>query len=67
MTYLLEHDETARLHFRNVSVSDFDQWLKFFTDPSSFEHWAGAYESPRSNVKNGLPVRLNVMKKRRVE
>ena len=46
MKYLLENEETARLYFRKTNSSYFDQWLNFFEDPSSIEHWVGQYEKP---------------------
>jgi ribosomal-protein-alanine N-acetyltransferase len=46
MKFLLDGEETTRLYFRKINSSDFDYWLEFFKDPSSFEHWAGEYEKP---------------------
>jgi len=46
MKYLLENEETLRFKFRKINDSDFDQWLIFFKDPSSVEHWAGQFEKP---------------------
>ena len=46
MKYLLENEETVRLSFRKITSSDFDHWLEFFRDPSSFEHWAGQFDKP---------------------
>jgi RimJ/RimL family protein N-acetyltransferase len=51
MKYLLENEETTRLQFRKINDSDFDNWLEFFKDPSSFEHWAGEYEKPEIECK----------------
>jgi RimJ/RimL family protein N-acetyltransferase len=46
MKYTLDSEETNRLHFRLVDISDFDSWLDFFKDPSSFAHWIGERKSP---------------------
>ncbi len=51
MKYLLEPEETARLKFRKVNEGDFNQWLEFFRDSSSFEHWAGKFEKPEVECK----------------
>jgi len=46
MTFLLDNQQTARLYFKKISLSDFSQWLEFFKDPSSFIHWAGQFDTP---------------------
>jgi ribosomal-protein-alanine N-acetyltransferase len=51
MKYLLENEETARLLFRKIKNSDFNQWLEFFKDPSSFEHWNGPREKSEAECK----------------
>lgn len=51
MKYLLENEETSRINFRKVDISDFIQWLAFFKDPSSFEHWTGQFEAPEIECK----------------
>jgi len=51
MKYLLHHEETARLRFRSVMPSDFDQWLAFFQSPSSFAHWKHDDEEPEVACK----------------
>jgi len=51
MKYLLYDQETSRLLFKKINNSDFDLWLEFFKDPSSFEHWAGQYEKPEIECK----------------
>lgn len=38
MKYLLDK-ETTRLLFRKIDLSDFDQWLPFFEDPQTHQHW----------------------------
>jgi len=46
VTYLLENQETARLQFRKIKVTDFIPWLPFFNDPALFEHWKGEFLAP---------------------
>ena len=46
MKYLLDQEETNRLYFRLVDLSDFNSWLTFFKDPASFAHWVGERKSP---------------------
>src|SRR6187402_1811357 len=46
MKYTLDSEETNRLQFRLASISDFESWLDFFKDPSSFAHWIGERKSP---------------------
>ncbi len=44
--YLLDGQETDRLIFRKIQESDFDQWLEFFKDTRTSEHWIEEKESP---------------------
>jgi ribosomal-protein-alanine N-acetyltransferase len=37
--YLLEGEQSQRLYFRKVDLSDYKEWLEFFKDPASFAHW----------------------------
>jgi len=46
MKYLLFQEETERLLFRGIDISDFDDWLNFFKDPKSFEHWKRKFQEP---------------------
>lgn len=39
MKYLLDHQQTTRLLFRKIERADFDQWLSFFEDPQTSQHW----------------------------
>lgn len=41
MKYLLEGEETERLHFRKVLKTDFDAWLPFHQEPLSTKYFAG--------------------------
>jgi RimJ/RimL family protein N-acetyltransferase len=46
MHYLLKNIETERLLFTKIDRSHFDQWITFFQDPKSFEHWKAVLQSP---------------------
>ncbi len=46
MKYLLDGQETDRLIFRKILESDYNQWLEFFKDPRTSEHWTEEKESP---------------------
>ena len=46
MKYLLNNEETTRLYFRLIESSDFDKWIHFFKDPSSFKHWIVQRQDP---------------------
>jgi len=43
---LLTGQETERLLFRKLEVSDFDTWLTFHKDPRSTEFWEGLPDDP---------------------
>ena len=38
---------TERLIFKEISFDHFDQWLKFFEDPQTSNHWKEERESPQ--------------------
>lgn len=46
MKFLLEGLETERLQFRNISKSDYPDWVKFFEDPNTSLHWIEEKETP---------------------
>ena len=46
MKYLLNQEETSRLHFRLVDASDFLWWINFYKDPTSFAHWTEKRQDP---------------------
>src|SRR6184192_605376 len=46
MKYLLFQEQTERLLFRGIDISDFDDWLNFFKDQKSFEHWKQKLREP---------------------
>lgn len=41
MKYLLDQEETNRLHFKLVDIADYNSWIDFFRDSSYYEHWIG--------------------------
>jgi [ribosomal protein S5]-alanine N-acetyltransferase len=51
MTYLLPNHQTPRLLFREISLSDFGTWLKFFENPETSKHWAEEKETPNAACK----------------
>ena len=59
MKYLLEKEETERLYFRKIDISDFDSWLPFFKDPTSFEHWIGELHEPEIECENWYKKQFN--------
>lgn len=44
--YLLEHQFTERLIFRKLEESDFEDWLPFYRNPKSTQHWEGLPKDP---------------------
>lgn len=52
MKYLLDCEETERLYFGKVHISDFDSWLPFFKDPASLKHWIGELQEPEVECEN---------------
>ncbi len=59
MKYLLDKEETERLHFRKIERSDFTAWLGFFKDPSSFQHWVTEKKSPEVECENWYTKQFN--------
>ena len=51
MNYLLEGQETERIKFRKVMLSDFSHWLEFHKDSLTSQHWFSEYESPEIECK----------------
>ncbi|OIQ39163.1 MAG: GNAT family N-acetyltransferase [Bacteroidetes bacterium MedPE-SWsnd-G1] len=47
MKFILENQETERLHFRKVETTDFQDWLPFFENPLSFQYWDVELEPPK--------------------
>ena len=46
--FLLHGEDSDRLTFRSVDRRDFAAWLKFFEDPSCFQHWIVEKEIPET-------------------
>ena len=46
MVYLLNNIESKRILFRAIERNDYDHWLPFFKDKSSFQYWVGELQSP---------------------
>lgn len=51
MKYLLENQETERILFRKIDLSDFNEWLVFHTNPITSQHWIAELESPEMECK----------------
>jgi RimJ/RimL family protein N-acetyltransferase len=45
--------------FRRVSKNDFDSWLPFFQDPSSFIHWNQVPDSPERECEKWFVNQIN--------
>lgn len=52
MKYLLDGEETDRILFRKINLSDFNDWLDFHKDPTSTLHWISDFESPEVECEN---------------
>lgn len=59
MKYLLNQEETSRLHFRLVDISDFYTWINFFKDPSSFEYWIERRQDPEIECRQWYEKQFN--------
>ncbi|QOI95974.1 MAG: GNAT family N-acetyltransferase [Flammeovirgaceae bacterium] len=46
MKYLLTNQQTERLWFREVQAGDYPDWLTFFEDPRTQQHWEGVFGTP---------------------
>ena len=46
MKYLLENQETERILFRKIRISDFSAWLEFYKNPNTSLHWISELENP---------------------
>jgi len=45
--YLLENQESERLLYRKVAVTDFEDWLPFYQNPESTRYWEGLPIDPK--------------------
>lgn len=59
MKYLLDGHETERLAFRQVSLADWDQWLAFFHDPTSFQFWDMKMDAPEVECQKWYDKQLD--------
>lgn len=46
LNFLLEGEETERLIFRKLLITDFEDWLPFYEDPRSTQFWDGLPADP---------------------
>lgn len=51
MKYLLKNQESERLLFREVNLSDFSDWLAFHENPNTALYWNATLESPEKECK----------------
>lgn len=51
MNYLLENQETERILFRKITLSDFNDWLAFHSTPITSQHWISELENPEIECK----------------
>jgi|GEM_PF-96002 len=52
MKYLLDGQETERLHFRKLQPDDFSGWLEFFRNPKAIRFWNYQTTDPEQLCKN---------------
>lgn len=46
--YLLTHEASERLFFRNVIPADFESWLPFHEEALSSQYWSGLPQDPKT-------------------
>lgn len=46
--YLLNGQESERLFYRTIRISDFEEWLVFFKTPETSKHWISAVQGPEA-------------------
>jgi len=59
MKFLLDQEETPRIFFQRIGPADFDAWLEFFKDPSSFEHWVTERQAPELECQHWYAKQFN--------
>ncbi|MEH6679237.1 MAG: GNAT family N-acetyltransferase [Sediminicola sp.] len=47
MDYLLTSLETERILFRNIDLGHYKEWIAFFKDPITSQHWTPAVGDPQ--------------------
>jgi [ribosomal protein S5]-alanine N-acetyltransferase len=57
--YLLHGEETERILFQSVSPKQFDAWLPFFNDPTSFAHWITERKTAEVECKEWFEKQLD--------
>lgn len=57
--YLLHGKESERLIFRKVQQSDFEEWLPFFQNPITHQHWNVTVTDPQIECQNWLDKQLH--------
>jgi RimJ/RimL family protein N-acetyltransferase len=51
LDYLLDGEESERLKFRQISLNDYSEWLKFFKNPDTSKHWVADDNTPEVECK----------------
>lgn len=51
MNYLLTGEESSRLLFRKLEVSDYNVWLDFFRDPLWSKYWTMKEQTPEEHCQ----------------
>lgn len=51
MNYLLTGQESIRLLFRKLEISDYDIWLEFFKDPLWSKYWTMKKQTPEEHCQ----------------
>lgn len=59
MKYLLEGQETERILFRKIQLTDFADWVTFFGDPRAWEHWICERKEPKEECQEWYEKQLN--------
>lgn len=52
MIYLLDKQQSERLVYRKIQASDYNEWLLFFEDPLTSQHWTFEKEAPGVACRN---------------
>lgn len=52
MNLLMNGQETERLIFKEVSLSDYNEWLAFFKNPEASRHWSYERRNPETECND---------------
>lgn len=63
--FLLENQESERLHFRKIVPEDYDLWLPFYKNPKSTQYWDGLPKKPEEACKEQFDTIFERYKKER--